>query len=146
VILQEIGNYAAGGAKRGRFEGVVLGNEFQQGNEALRGFGEICADAVDQQVRVIVEGESGKIGKDDLAFELLTKGELLPTQFKLTEQAVEWCLFITARGIVGDGMQSGFEEVLVSIKIGIEATEAGMFFKEKDIWKEARGSNGGSQS
>lgn len=146
MVLQEIGNYAAGGAKRGRCEGVVLRDELQQGNEALSGFGEICVDAVDQQLRVIAEGESGNMGKDDLAFELLTKGELLPTQFELTEQAVEWCLFITGRGIIGDGMQPGFEEVLVPVKVGIEATKAGMFFEEKDFWKEARGSNGGGQS
>ena len=84
-----------------------------------------------------MESESG---------DLLMKGEVFTPQFQLTEQTVERGVFILRRGKISNGVEAGFQQGVVAVIIGVEATDAGVFFQDQDVWVETGKTNCGGQS
>ena len=99
-----------------------------------------------QQVEIVAETQCLLVGKEDLAFDLFMKDEVFAPQFQLAEQAVERGVFILGRGKVGDGVEAGLKQGVVAVIIGVEATDAGVFFQDQDIWIETGETNCGGQS
>lgn len=89
-----------------------------------------------QYFEIVGEYEAFLLRKADFTGDLLMKIEAAAWYFQLSKQTIERGTLVAGFGIIGDCMQSGFKESVVSVVIGIEASQAGMLFEQNDIGRE----------
>ena len=84
--------------------------------------------------------------KENFALELLMKNKLIAIEFELAQQAIQGRFFIPGRSEVGNGMQTGFVEAVISKIVGVQSTNSGMFFQDKGAGSKSGKSDGGGYS